>query len=96
MTQAITPSSLWQGTPHPTSRWTVQQIGALMKEGRDPISVPTATVLRRPRENPDDWTMPPKAVELVLPRLRLRHDGKRAQVITPAGAIQWMDIVHGR
>jgi len=96
MTQAITPSSLWQGTPHPTSRWTVEQIGTLMKEGRDPVSVPTAAVLRRPRQNPDDWTMPPKAVELVLPRLAITRDARRAKIITPAGATQWLDIVHGR
>ncbi len=96
MTETITPSSLWQGTPHATSRWTVEQLAALMKEGRDPVSVSTATVLRTPRVNAANWTMPPRPVSVVLPRLAITRDGRRAKIITPAGATQWLEIVRGR
>ena len=95
MTEVRTPSSLWQDTPHPTSRWTVQQLSALMKEGRDPVLVPTATILRRGRDTLANWPMPPKPVSLVLPRLAITRDGRRAKVITPAGATQWLEIVRG-
>lgn len=95
MTESIAPSSLWHGTPVEGSRWTYQQIQVLMKEGRDPVLVPTATILLRPRVNPDDWTMPPKVEAIVLPRLAIARNGKRAKIITPAGATQWLDIQHG-
>ena len=96
MTETVTPSSLWQGTPHPTSRWTVEQLSALAKEGRDPLYVSTATVLRTPRVNASNWTMPPKPVAYELPRLAITRDGRRAKIITPAGATQWLEIVRGR
>lgn len=92
MTYVVTPSSHWQGTPHPGSRWTVQQINTLMKAGRDPAVVQTVQVRRGYDRKPGDWMSTP--VLLTLPSLALKRDGRRAQIITPAGVIQWMDIVH--
>ena len=88
----ITPSSLWQGTPQPGSRWTVEQTNVLMKAGRDPAVVQTATVRRGYHRRPGDWMSTP--VLLTLPRLAISRDGKRAKIVTPAGAVQWMDIVN--
>ena len=64
-----------------------------MKAGRDPAVVSTATILRMPAPRPGDWVTRP--VPVVLPRLAISRDGKRAKIITPAGAVQWMDITNG-
>jgi hypothetical protein len=95
MTEVITPSSQWQGDQVEGSRWTTGQIHALRQAGRNPDTVATATVLRRPRVNAENWLMPPVPVRHVLPRLAITRDGRRAKVITPAGAVIWMEIARG-
>ena len=91
----ITPSSLWQGDRAAGSRWTTGQIHALRQAGRNPDTVATATVLRTPKVNPDNYLMPPVPVRHVLPRLAVTRDGRRAKVITPAGGVQWLEIARG-
>ena len=96
MDNVITPSSLWQGTASPGSRWTYEQLRTLEKEGvRDPETFSTAKVMRRPRHNVADWTMPPKAVATIVPRLAVTRNGQRAKIVTPAGAVQWVDVARG-
>lgn len=95
MTEIITPSSIWQGTRAPSSRWTVEQLRKLAAEGvAEPERVATATITRTPRVNAENWTLPPQPVPYVLPRLAVTRTGRRAKVVTPAGAAVWLDVVH--
>jgi hypothetical protein len=95
VTYLITPSSLWQGNEVAGSRWTAEQLTVLSRAGiKDPENVATATVLRRPAYNQEDWTMPAQPVPHVVPRLAVTRDRRRAKVVTPAGATQWLDVVH--
>lgn len=94
MNAVVTPSSNWQGTAQAGSRWTVQQVAVLMERGLDPVSPPTATIARRAKVNPDDWTMPPPVERIELPRLALSRDGKRAKVVLPSGWVDWMGVAH--
>lgn len=91
----ITPSSLWQGTLVEGSRWTREQLKVLAEVGiTNPEHVAIATVLRTPRFNRENWTMPPRPVEHVVPRLAVTRDGRRAKIITPAGKVDWLEVAH--
>jgi hypothetical protein len=96
MTMVCTPSSNWQGTEQDGSRWTVQQVSVLMKLGKDPLVVRTATVLRNGETTQANWTMPPPKVRVELPCLAIRKDGKQAKVILPSGFTQWMELPRAR
>ena len=79
-----TTSSNWQGTEQDGSRWTVQQVNALMKLGKDPLVVRTVKVCRTLLETVE------------LPSLLIRKGGTQAKVIMPSGLVQWMDLPRGR
>lgn len=96
MTMVCTPSSNWQGTEQDGSPWTVQQVSVLMKLGKDPLIVRTATVLRAGEITHENWTMPTPKVRVELPCLAITKDGKRAKVVLPSGWTQWMELPRGR
>jgi hypothetical protein len=96
MTMVCTPSSNWQGTEQDGSRWTTQQVSVLMKMGKDPLVVRTATILRAGEVDAVNWFMAPPKVEVVLPCLMVTKDGKRAKVVLPSGWTQWMELARGR
>ena len=96
MTIYVTPSSLWQGNPAPGSRWTQEQLTVLAREGvANPEAVDTCVILRRDKSNAENWEMPPKAVEVTLPRLAKARTTGNCLVVTPAGAKEWMRPHHG-
>lgn len=84
------------GVAEPGSRWTRQQLAALTREGlQNTERCAVAVVSQLEAAHEEDWTLPPLRRRVTLPRLAITRDGRRAKVITLAGAVTWTEVARG-